>query len=52
MAELQPIIMFHAHNFVRHIGICHPICVKLLQLMIGAIKQNSVKNEVSILING
>ena len=52
MAELQPIIVFHAHNFVHHFGICHPISVKLLQLMSGAITQNSVKNKVSILING
>ena len=40
-------------HFVRHLGICNPICVKLLQLMCAFIKYNSVKkNEVSILING
>ena len=52
MAELQPIIVFHADNFARHLGLCNQICVKLLQLMSGIITQNSVKNEVSILING
>ena len=30
MAELQPIIMFNGRHFVRHLGICNPICVKLL----------------------
>ena len=39
-------------HFVRYLGICNPICVKLVQLMSGVITQNSVKNEVSILING
>ena len=39
--------------FVRYLGICNRICVKLLQLMCAVITHNSVKkNEVSILING
>ena len=42
----------HGHHFVLHIGICNPICSKLLQLISGVITHNSVKNEVSILING
>ena len=53
MAELQPIIVFHSRHFVRHLGICNRICVKLVELMSGVIMHNSVKkNEVSILING
>ena len=53
MAELQPIIVFHIRNFVRHLGICYRIWVKLLQLMCAAITHNSVKkNEISVLING
>ena len=35
MAELQPIILSHGRNFVRHIGIFNPIYVKLLQVMSG-----------------
>ena len=46
MAELQPVIVFHVHHFVRHLGICHPICVELVQLLFDIITQNSVKNEV------
>ena len=47
------VIALHGHHFVRHPGICNPICVKLLQLMTGVITLNSLKkNEVSILING
>ena len=52
MAELQPIIVFHGHHFVRHLGNCSHIYVKLLQLIYGIITHNSLKNEVSILING
>ena len=37
MAELQPIIVFHGRHFVRHLGICNPICVKLFQVMSGVI---------------
>ena len=40
MAELQPIIVFHGRNFVRHLQICNPICVKLLQIMSGVILRN------------
>ena len=40
MAELQPIIMFHGRYFVRHLGICNPICVKLLHFMSGVIPRN------------
>ena len=53
MSELLLIIVFNGRHFVRHLGICYRICVKLLQLMSGVITQNSVKkNEVFILING
>ena len=48
MAELQPIIVFHGRHFVRHLGICNPICVKLLQTMSGVISHNFKKNNVSI----
>ena len=51
MAELQLIIVFHNRHFVHHLGICYRICVKLLQLMYAVITNNSVKNEVSVLIN-
>ena len=37
MAESQKIIVFHGRNVVRHLGICNPICVKLLQAMSGVI---------------
>ena len=43
-------VALHSRHFVRHIGICNPICVKLLQLMSSVITHNSVKNEVSVLI--
>ena len=49
MAELQPIIVFHGRHFVRHLGICNPIRVKLLQVMSGVIMRNLTKNDVSIL---
>ena len=53
VAELQPIIVFHGHHFVRHLGNCYRICIKLLQLMCIVIMHNSVKkNDVSVLING
>ena len=45
MAELQPIIVFHGRHFVRHLGICYRICVKLLQLMCALITHNSVQNQ-------
>ena len=47
MAELQPIIVFHGRHFVRHLGICNPIYVKLLQVMSDVIPRN-LKNDVSI----
>ena len=37
MDELQPNVVFHGRHFVRHIGICTPICVKLFQFMSGVI---------------
>ena len=43
MAELQPIIVFHSSHFVRHLGICNPICVKQLQIMSGVISRNLKK---------
>ena len=46
MAELQPIIVFHGHHFVRHLGICNPICVKLLQVMSGVIPRNLEKRRL------
>ena len=46
MTELRPIIVFHGRHFVRHLGICNPICVKLLQAMSGVIPRN-IKNDVS-----
>ena len=52
MVELQPIVVFNGCHFVRHLGICNRICVKLLQLMLVVIGRNSVRkkkeNEVSI----
>ena len=32
---LRPNIVFHGNHFVRHLVICIPICVKLLQVMSG-----------------
>ena len=53
MAVLQPIIVFHGRHFVRYLGICYRICVKLLQLTCAVITHNSVKkNEVSVVIDG
>ena len=40
MAELRPNIVFHGRHFVHHLGICNPICVKLLQVMSGVIPSN------------
>ena len=39
------IIAFHGRHFIRHLGICNPICVKFLQLMFGVIAHNSVKKR-------
>ena len=35
--------MFHSRHFVRHLGICNPICVKLLQIMFCVIPRNEKK---------
>ena len=48
MTELQPIIVLRGHHFVRHLGICNLICVKLLQLMDAVIMHNSVKKTKSL----
>ena len=40
MAELRPNIVFHGRYFVRHLGICNQICVKLLKVMSGVIPSN------------
>ena len=50
MAELRPIIVFYNRHFVRLLGICNQICVKLLQLMCAVIMHISVENR-SIYIN-
>ena len=36
-------ICYNTWNCVRHLGICNPICVKLLQLMCAVIAHNSVE---------
>ena len=46
MDELQPIIVFHGRYFLRHLEICNPICVKLLQIMSRFIPRNLKKNDV------
>ena len=46
MAELRPIIVFHSRHFVRHLGICNPICVKLLLVMFGVIPSNLKKRRL------
>ena len=48
MAELQPIIVFHGRHFVRHFGICNPICVKLLKIMSSVIPCNLKKEMTSL----
>ena len=41
----------HDRNFVRHLGICNRIYVKLLQLKCAVMDHNSMKkNEISISI--
>ena len=35
-------LALHSRHCVRHLGICIPICVKLIQLMSGVITHNSV----------
>ena len=39
--------MFHGRHFVRYLGICNPICVKLLQVMSGVIPCNLKKKSLS-----
>ena len=48
MAEIQPIIVFHGRQFVRHLGICNLICVKLLQIMFGVIPHNLKTKTTSL----
>ena len=36
-------LALHSRHFARHLGICNPICVKLLQLMCAVITHNSAK---------
>ena len=38
-------LALHSCNFVRHLGICYRICVKLLQLICAVITHNSVKKR-------
>ena len=40
MVELRPNIVFYGRHFVSHLGICNPICIKLLQVMSGVIPSN------------
>ena len=40
--------MVHGRHFVRHLGICNPICVKLLQIMSGVVPRNLKIIDVSI----
>ena len=44
------IVWLFLWHFVRHLWICYPICVNLLQLMCAVITHNSVKKR-SIYIN-
>ena len=46
MAELQSIIVSHGRHFFRYLGICNPICVKLLQIMPGVISHNLKKSSL------
>ena len=41
-------LALHIRHFVRHLGICNRICVKLLQLMFAVITHNSVKKTKSL----
>ena len=40
MTELRPNVVFHDRNFVFHLGICNPICVKLLKVISDVITSN------------
>ena len=48
MAAIQPIIVFNGYNFVRHLGICNSICVKLLQIVSGVIPRNLKKRRLCL----
>ena len=52
MAELQLIIVFHCRHFVRHLGICNRICIKLYISRALLLRTIRWKNEVTMLING
>ena len=41
-------LALHSRHFVRHLGICNRIRVKLLQLMCAVITQNSAKKMKSL----
>ena len=41
-------LALHSRHFVRHLGICNPICVKLLQLKCAVITHNSAKKMKSL----
>ena len=43
-------LALHSRHFVRHLGICNPICVELLQLMCAVITHNSLEKR-SLYIN-
>ena len=45
MDELQPNMVFYGRQFVRHIGICNPSSVRLLQVMSGVIPRNLKKRR-------
>ena len=41
-------LALHSRRFVRHLGLCNQICVKLQQLMCAVITHNSVKKTKSL----
>ena len=47
-AKIQPIIVLRGRHFVRHLTICYPICVKLLQLNCGLTMHNSINKTKSL----
>ena len=50
MNAWDTVISLHGRHFPRYLGICNPICIKLLQLMSGVTPHNSVKKR-SLCIN-
>ena len=44
MAELRSNVVFHGRHFVRHLGICNPICVKL-PYVCGVIPSNIIEKR-------